>query len=391
MSSHELIPLFPSATHPAIPISVQILSKLRHLTAPGKGNDLKGEERTALVGVAALLGCERIQSKDLLLSSAQKASSVSPSHFRSTLSKCRILLESIPSPNNSSLHKSPSKNSSTSTSTSISNDGGNDQIEDDLNSTHTPCLNIRSENLINPLQTPKKKYKFSSGIDISSLVKSPNNQNQNNNKTPKKSYDSVIASPLRQSIIRQTSNQIQSSSSLPESPIKEVILKEIDIDIEKTPSKKNKYNNGIDLENPPSIIKSVKNQRNRNNENSNSFFALRPGNSITPSKSIINQNQEQEKEEESWMHRRPEETHKKSKRFEVEKHQKTKKKNEIRKVDWTYKEDIWGKSIKDDIDFENIWKDLDLCLEKYELPSIANTEINGNDIENILLNALMET
>jgi len=59
MSTTELIPLFPSATHPALPIASQILSTLRQLTAPGKGNDLKPEEGAALVGVSALLGCER--------------------------------------------------------------------------------------------------------------------------------------------------------------------------------------------------------------------------------------------------------------------------------------------------------------------------------------------
>lgn len=59
MSSAELVPLFPSATHPAIPIAARILSTLRNLTAPGKGNDMKPEERAALVGISALLGCER--------------------------------------------------------------------------------------------------------------------------------------------------------------------------------------------------------------------------------------------------------------------------------------------------------------------------------------------
>ena len=55
----ELIPLFPSATHSALPFASQILSTLRQLTAPGKGNDLKPEESAALVGISALLGCER--------------------------------------------------------------------------------------------------------------------------------------------------------------------------------------------------------------------------------------------------------------------------------------------------------------------------------------------
>lgn len=59
MSSAEFLPLFPSATHPAIPVASRILSTLRTLTAPGKGNDLKPEERAALVGVSAFLGCEK--------------------------------------------------------------------------------------------------------------------------------------------------------------------------------------------------------------------------------------------------------------------------------------------------------------------------------------------
>jgi hypothetical protein len=56
---HELTHFFPSATHPAIPIATELLSTLRNLTAPGTGNALKSGERTALVGVAALLACER--------------------------------------------------------------------------------------------------------------------------------------------------------------------------------------------------------------------------------------------------------------------------------------------------------------------------------------------
>lgn len=59
MSNHELRNFFPSATHPAIPYAVDILSTLRSRTGPGSGNDLTSEERTALPGVAALLGCER--------------------------------------------------------------------------------------------------------------------------------------------------------------------------------------------------------------------------------------------------------------------------------------------------------------------------------------------
>lgn len=58
-TSDELVRFFPSATHEALPISIRILSTLRNLTGPGKGNELKSEERAALVGVAAVLACEQ--------------------------------------------------------------------------------------------------------------------------------------------------------------------------------------------------------------------------------------------------------------------------------------------------------------------------------------------
>jgi hypothetical protein len=57
--SSELTPFFPSSNHPALSVASTVLSTLRNLTGPGKGNDLKAEERAALVGVSALIACEK--------------------------------------------------------------------------------------------------------------------------------------------------------------------------------------------------------------------------------------------------------------------------------------------------------------------------------------------
>ncbi|WWC62712.1 uncharacterized protein I303_105309 [Kwoniella dejecticola CBS 10117] len=439
MSSNELIPLFPSATHPAIPISAQILSTLRHLTAPGKGNDLKSEERAALVGVAALLGCEKIQSKDLLLSSAQKASSVSPAHFRSTLSKCRTLLERIPSPSNSpsgspskrsaasGTGRSPSKATSSKTihagseallssaNTNTNVDTSINGLEDDdrEGETHTPS--VRVEDVLSPLQTPKKKYKFSSGIDISSLVKSPRTP-----RTPR-TYDSNFASPLRQSVTRQPSTKVPvpvpphtSPTEANEMAIAEDKMetkREGEMEGEKTPSKKNKFTptiHGVDLEHPPQTVKSVhsQNQRKRKGEmeDASSFFALRPGSTVTPSRPThtdLNRGakgegeEEEEEEDQSWMHRRPEETHSHRKIRRINSgvtEKKNKKKKGVKKVDWTYQEDVWGHETGMEIeaDLQKIWTDLEVWLAKHELPSIDDTQVKGKDVEEILMNAFAD-
>ncbi|WRT67901.1 uncharacterized protein IL334_004875 [Kwoniella shivajii] len=428
-STTELIPLFPSATHPAIPISAQILSTLRHLTAPGKGNDLKPEERAALVGVSALLGCEKIQSKDLPISSAQKASSVSPAHFRSTLSRCRIILENIPS--SPSSKRSPSKRSpakakrsgpietqsSSSDPTNITSDSasrkeGTLQTEDrgvgeDDTGIITPSVTVRTEDILSPLQTPKKKYKFSSGIDISSLIKTPQHR------TTPKTHDPVIASPLRQSVTRQPSakypnpnNSIVDEPTSPSQLNKKRSTNEKeeadgnddddDDDDEEnelgTPTKKIKYSvpQGVDLEHPPSVIRSVQSQRQRtsrkgNQENSNAFFALRPGSTTTiTATATMTSGKESEQvgrdhQGESWMHRRPEETHySQSTGNRKVRVQGEKKKKSIRKIDWTYTESVWGKSM--DTNLDKIWQELDTYFDKRDLPNIENTEVPGEGI-----------
>ncbi|WVW84812.1 hypothetical protein I302_106847 [Kwoniella bestiolae CBS 10118] len=368
MSSNELIPLFPSATHPAIPISAQILSTLRNLTGPGKGNDLKPEERAALVGVSALLGCEKIQSKDLPLSSAQKASSVSPRP---------LPLDTLKMPHPPRIHSfsipggSPSKKSSTGTSTGTSLSVPEDH---DIEESTTPSGHVRPEDVLSPLQTPKKKYKFSSGLDISSLVKSP--------RTPR-NYDSVIASPLRQSVTRQPSTVLPKDHAQPP--------EEDSLDGERTPSKKNKFTStpivGVDLEHPPpvSAIKSV--QKRRKGEDPSAFFALRPGMGSASNTPIKVGDGE---EGEGWMHRRPEETHRKNRLRRVEGggERGRKRRKEVRKVDWTYKESVWGNDVDEKGELNRIWKDLDIWLEKNDMPSIENTEIKGSDGEDILLKIL---
>lgn len=58
-SRSEIEPFFPSITHECIRVGMDILSKLRSRTGPGKGNDLKPEEYAALPGVSAFLAAER--------------------------------------------------------------------------------------------------------------------------------------------------------------------------------------------------------------------------------------------------------------------------------------------------------------------------------------------
>lgn len=54
----EIAPFFPNRDHPALPRALEILRTLRFQTASGRGNELRAEERSALVGVSVILACE---------------------------------------------------------------------------------------------------------------------------------------------------------------------------------------------------------------------------------------------------------------------------------------------------------------------------------------------
>ncbi|GMK56000.1 hypothetical protein CspeluHIS016_0210560 [Cutaneotrichosporon spelunceum] len=195
MSSAELIHLFPSATHPALPVSATILSTLRALTAPGKGNDLRPEERTALVGVAALLGCERVQSHDLAPAAVQRASSVAPAHFKSALATARALLaanDSLRSASHSSHshHSTPSRSSQSTPLHHTSSPHAHSTPSAQRVSTMPAGSGSRIDPL-SPFMTPRKKFRATSTHDLSGLL------------TPHK-HSPAASSPLRASSSAET-------------------------------------------------------------------------------------------------------------------------------------------------------------------------------------------
>ncbi|KAL1408191.1 hypothetical protein Q8F55_004996 [Vanrija albida] len=226
--SHELAPLFPSATHPALPVAADILSTLRHLTAPGKGNDLRPEERTALVGVAALLGCERVQSHDLLETAVQRASSVSPARFKSALATSRRLLATADAQSPS--RRRPATQSAPAPSAA-------------------PALS--------PFATPKKRFKYASGVDVSALV-SP--------------HAPATGSPLR--ACATPSRLAAAENDADTTPSKRAGGGET------TPSKRARGDDDeVELETTPTKRTSA---RRRADDDVAAFFALRPGAGSSP-------------------------------------------------------------------------------------------------------------
>ncbi|KAK4685683.1 hypothetical protein P7C73_g4462, partial [Tremellales sp. Uapishka_1] len=319
MSSHELIPLFPSATHPAIPIATRILSTLRLLTAPGKGNDLKPEERAALVGVSAMLGCEKMQSKDLPLSSAQKASSVSPAHFKSCLAHSRRILSAI------DLDVSPSRKNKPSASTS------------------TAPIPILS-----PVSTPKKKFQYSSGVDLSGLA----GRSGSLKSTPAQS------SPLKQSV----------------TPYKEHEGAGEEEEEMQTPTKKVKYavKAGVDLQAGPST--------KRKREDTSAFLSLRPGSSRG------NETSPTPGEKELMDMLRP-------KRKEREVGRAKKVRREQPRMDWTFREGIWGSTevmASNREIIERIRQALPAYCASNSLPSPSGHTLRDDTLEEVMLNSWKE-
>ena len=210
----------------------------------------------------------RVQSKDLLQSSAQKACSVSPAHFRSALATARRLLRTVDLPD---LTSSPTRRSSRASSSTKSPSKHDSTAEDPENAVLDPLSVIPS-----PFNTPKKKFKYSSGLDISDLMRT----------TPKSKHEPTMSSPLRHSV---TPSKRRASSLNPEeegdnvaTPIGKA-LETLEEEPEhganelRTPSKRVKYGTrpGVDLEHVdvPPVISSSRKKR----EDASAFFALRPG------------------------------------------------------------------------------------------------------------------
>ncbi|AAW43265.1 hypothetical protein CNBD2690 [Cryptococcus deneoformans B-3501A] len=298
-TSDELVRFFPSATHEALPISIRILSTLRNLTGPGKGNELKSEERAALVGVAAVLACEQIQSKDLPEQSAQKASSVSASHFRSALSLSRRLLSQQAS---MSPQDSRNKRGDSEDAASLSSGGG-----------------LTTQEVL-ALVTPKTK-RYSDFSLSESLANRP-----------------VRGSPLRQSVARVASSAPKGQLGPEVTPGRSETAS-TNHNTELTPTKSAKFVNprGINLEHPQSS--SIPHGKRKRNEDASPFFALRPAMSSAayPSRSATETNRvkgmdTEDGQNSSWLRRLPEP------QISKVQQQRTNAKRRRNKRDWTFSE-----------------------------------------------------
>ncbi|WVO12681.1 hypothetical protein L204_100286 [Cryptococcus depauperatus] len=241
---NELLP-FLGQTHEALESAIQILCTLRNLTTLGKGNDLRQEELPALVGVSAILACEKVQSRNCPTEeSASKASGVHKSYFRSAMETSRRLLANQYSPGQSSPRRRQSQSSS---------------IEDSPKA-------MTAEQVLN-LVTPKKKKMFDDySLSATMLTRSG------------RKHEPAQSSPLRQSVTSTSSGGRQggdvdaedTENGTPSRAGKRSVM-------EKTPTKINKFSTprGIDLENPPppAVLSSSKRKR----EATAAFMALRPG------------------------------------------------------------------------------------------------------------------
>ncbi|GFZ45080.1 hypothetical protein JCM24511_02806 [Saitozyma sp. JCM 24511] len=423
MSTTELLPLFPSATHPAIPVAAAILSTLRSLTAPGKGNDLRSEERAALVGVAALLGCEKVHSKDLIQSSAQKASSVSPAHFRSALARSRTILASLPSdtftksPARRTSSRSGSGRSSPSTpasasasasasgaapataSSSVSTAAAVPVGEEDT--TDAGEGSIARAGGVSPFSTPKKKFKYSSGVDISSLVK----------------HSPAKGSPLRQSVTpsgrpekRQTPTQRGAVSDRHAAVVGEVGMPPTEGDEEeeeeeeeendeegpesaRTPTKRRTYSSGVDrggdLQAGPSAAStsaSASTRSARRPGDTSAFFALRPGSGDTGSG--IAPQDHRGRDRDRSVSPTPEKRGVLAPRRNL---QEVRERRVLgKRRDWRYPEVVWAeRSVRQENEkyLDQLWSDLPAFLAKHALPSIEQTVPTGSTVRDLLLSS----
>lgn len=126
-----------------------------------------------------------------------------------------------------------------------------------------------------PFNTPKKKFKYSSGIDVSSLVK-------NTPRSLVKGHEPAQSSPLRHSVTpskRPLSSPADAGFADVEQGtdvgIGEGENRGGEEDNMRTPTKRVKYSKGVDLEHVdvPAVISSTRKKK----EDPRAFFALRPG------------------------------------------------------------------------------------------------------------------
>ena len=248
--------------------------------------------------------CHRVQCKDLVESSAQRASSVSPAHFRSALSRARRILATakLSSP-------SPPRRSSRSTSTS-----------ENPSPPKQPAALV-----ISPFQTPKKRFKFSSGIDLSGLVRSP--------------HEPATSRPVKHSVTPSASRwRTRDEEEGEEEEEGGAGGEEAEV---RTPTKRVKYATrpGVDLE---AMVETSRlplveeRSAKRKREDASAFYALRPG-SGSASTSTTPVGGKQRHLSPTMEDGLPE-----IKRSHVMRDGARMRKEKPPRRDWTYGEAIWG-------------------------------------------------
>lgn len=308
----------------------------------------------------------RIQSKDLPETSAQKASSVSPAHFRSALLRARRLLSQVQAQGDT-VQSSPSASGSTSASGSGIGTGSRrssprkqastqshshqTQTEKGTKDEHQHKSSGPSIDPLSPFQTPKKKFKYSSGIDVSDLLRSGSatgpGSGSGHPHTP------TTGSPLRQSQTPRTANgtarERDGVEGVERTPTKrtkfhprgvDLSTVDVDTDIETDHENENENDNEADAD-AETISRSGngaegKRVTRRRNDMS-AFMALRPGSAGTTPKSQPTKDGEGELPEEEQEYLR---SIREKRRTHSGQNKGTKRK--VNRRDWTCREVVWG-------------------------------------------------
>lgn len=275
---------------------------------------------------------DRIQSKDLPESSAQKASSVSPAHFRSALVRARRLMAQTQGDSGQSPSPSPAHSAG-------SGSGSGSRRSSPRKSTTQPGTRGGGPSIdpLSPFQTPKKKFKYSSGIDVSDLLRSGG---QSYPHTP------TTGSPLRQSQTPGTGTGTGTASRASAREGKE--------GVERTPTKRTKFHpRGVDLStanldidvdvDAEEINREEGGRRSRRKNDMSAFMALRPGSAGSTSKTtttpVKDANEELPEEEQEYLRSIRQKRH--------TARDTGRRRTEVKRRDWTCREVIWGSGIVD--------------------------------------------
>jgi hypothetical protein len=270
----------------------------------------------------------RIQSHDLPELSAQKASSVSPAHFRSALSRARRLLAQVDSPSTSASAGPSSKRASPRTAPTP---------------TPTPPAGGPSIDPLSPFSTPKKKYTFSSGIDVSDLLRSGSRSRRGQHVH---AHTPGTGSPLKHSLSASAAGKGKEREREGEGE-----------EVMRTPTKRAKHTTprGIDLSAVTAIAAEGSGTgtgtgRKRPRDDTTAFMALKPVGGVAARPTPLDQGDgELPAEEKEYLLSVREKRRKRPNGVE---------RVEVRRRDWTYREALWGGGLVEgrrELDRVSVW------------------------------------